>query len=758
VLSTTCTGIVASTGTCTAVVRFSPLTLGAKTANVRFAGGAGSFTLGALAGTSVPAAPVITSPANASGVAGAAFTYQITATNSPTSFGATGLPTGLSVATATGLISGTPSVTGSFAATITATNAGGSGTQGFSIIITVATVAPTITSTAPPGGTVGTPYSRTFTATGTTPITWSIATGTVPPGVTLNAASGVLSGTPTTAGTFGFLVQAANGTPPNATQNVTITIAPAAVPPTVALSLSSPTATTGSAIGLVLNISNPGTSTLTTGAFTFTYPAGVVTATAPGIVNSCSGTVTAAAGSSSVSASGLALGPSGTCAVGVSVSSATAGSYVFTFPAGGFSASTGSNSSASSATLTVTVATSPGVSLAPASVNFGTRTVSTTSPPTTVTLTNSGSGALTISSITGSGNFGFTSTCPLLTPPIAPAGSCAINITFTPLTVGALTGSITIVSTAPGSPHTIALSGSGSAVAVPGVSLAPAVLAFGAQTVSTSSAVQRVLVSNTGFANLTLSAITVGAPFSRLPLGSVTPPDCGVSVAPGSSCQIGVIFSPTGSGAFSGQISIADNATGSPHTVNLTGTGTPLPVPVISTNGSIAFGDQVINSGGSVQTLAIANTGTATLSISAITLTGTNAANFTLTGQSGCTSIAPAGSCTLTAVGYGDVIFGGATPNQIITLTNSGGQVLNILNVAVTGDFIQVSNCGTSLASLTSCTISILFTPLGQGARFGEFILTTSAGTTPDRIQLSGTGCRWFSPAQSRFFLTACGN
>ena len=114
-------------------------------------------------------------------------------------------------------------------------------------------------------------------------------------------------------------------------------------------------------------------------------------------------------------------------------------------------------------------------------------------------------------------------------------------------------------------------------------------------------------------------------------------------------------------------------------------------------------------------------------------------------------------SFSATAVGYGNVIFGGATPNQVITLTNGGGQAMSIIGMLITGDFIQVNNCGTSLASLASCTISIFFTPLAQGNRIGEFVLTTSAATSPDRIQLAGTGCRWFSQSQSRFFLTNCG-
>ncbi len=87
-----------------------------------------------------PQPPVITSADTASGMEGVSFTpYQITATNSPTSFGATGLPTGLSVNTGTGLITGTPTQHGTFNATISATNADGTGTGPLTITIAAAT-------------------------------------------------------------------------------------------------------------------------------------------------------------------------------------------------------------------------------------------------------------------------------------------------------------------------------------------------------------------------------------------------------------------------------------------------------------------------------------------------------------------------------------------------------------------------------------------------------------------------------------------
>jgi hypothetical protein len=84
--------------------------------------------------------------------------------------------------------------------------------------------APTITTTALTGGTVGTPYSQILTATGDTPITWTISSGTLPTGLSLVPTTGVISGTPTTAGAFNFTVKATN-TKESATKALTITIA-----------------------------------------------------------------------------------------------------------------------------------------------------------------------------------------------------------------------------------------------------------------------------------------------------------------------------------------------------------------------------------------------------------------------------------------------------------------------------------------------------------------------------------------------------
>lgn len=123
--------------------------------------GALSLTLNS-SGTPVLAPPVITSATTASGTYNAAFSYQITATNTPTSYNATGLPPGVTVNTTTGLISGTPTTPGTYTVTISATNADGTGTATLTITIPKATQ--TITFAALAAATYGDP-TRTLTAT-----------------------------------------------------------------------------------------------------------------------------------------------------------------------------------------------------------------------------------------------------------------------------------------------------------------------------------------------------------------------------------------------------------------------------------------------------------------------------------------------------------------------------------------------------------------------------------------------------------------
>ena len=179
------------------------------------ANGIASTTVAFNIGSQVP---LITSALTASSGINKPFSYTITASNTPTSFNATGLPAGLSVNTATGVISGSPTVAGTFNVSISATNSSGTGSA--TLVLTIFT-APVITSSLVAGGPVSTPFSYTITASNS-PASFN-ATG-LPPGLSVNTATGVISGTPTTIGTYTVTISATNsvGTG-SATLTITIT-------------------------------------------------------------------------------------------------------------------------------------------------------------------------------------------------------------------------------------------------------------------------------------------------------------------------------------------------------------------------------------------------------------------------------------------------------------------------------------------------------------------------------------------------------
>lgn len=102
-----------------------------------------------------------------------------------------------------------------------------------------------------------------------------------------------------------------------------------------------------------------------------------------------------------------------------------------------------------------------GIALFPSSLTFDSQVVGTTAPAQLVYVTNVGADALTIGSITTSGDFGQTNTCGAS---VDPGASCTIAVTFAPLSAGSRTGTLTLVDSAAGSPHTINLSGTGGVV------------------------------------------------------------------------------------------------------------------------------------------------------------------------------------------------------------------------------------------------------------------------------------------------------
>jgi hypothetical protein len=177
-----------------------------------------------------PDAPVITSPTTASGTAYESFSYQIEASNSPTSFDATGLPDGLSVDTATGLISGTPTAVGTTNVTISATNADGTGSEVLTLTIAKNPGAPTITSSLTAVGQTGASFSYQIEATNS-PTSFALV-GTLPTGLVFDEVTGTITGTPETSVSRNVTISATNALGTDSqTLNIFTGSAPALVNP-----------------------------------------------------------------------------------------------------------------------------------------------------------------------------------------------------------------------------------------------------------------------------------------------------------------------------------------------------------------------------------------------------------------------------------------------------------------------------------------------------------------------------------------------
>jgi hypothetical protein len=364
------------------------------------------------------------------------------------------------------------------------------------------------------------------------------------------------------------------------------------------------------------------------------------------------------------------------------------------------------------------------VTASPTSLNFGTELWEHVTSPQYVTLTNtSGYYTATFGAISSTDG-DFTISANTCGSTLAPGATCQLSVTFEPLTYAnqsySGTGSIQYTSTAPGgsTPATASFSLAGTGSTYPnGVSATPTSLAFGNQTEYTQSAPQQVYVLNYPASSPTiqLTGSSISGPFSLYQDG------CGAQQLVGQrQCNILVAFNPTGVGAATGTLSIPyTGASGSPLTVALTGTGTQ---------------------------------GTPMLSLQTQTYPY-NQANFGTT---------PVGTPPL------------VTPvTQQVTVTNSGTAPMTGIVITITGtnasDFSETDNCAANSPITptysSSCTITISFSAGAAGARNATLNVSSNASNSPQSIPLTGAGVTsaaqlQFTPAQLNLIAgsgAACG-
>jgi hypothetical protein len=259
---------------------------------------------------------------------------------------------------------------------------------------------------------------------------------------------------------------------------------------------------------------------------------------------------------------------------GANIAGATAASYTTpattTSDGGSTFAVVVSNTAAgtvTSAAATLTVNASPvaGIQVSSSSINFGNDVVGSNSSQALI-ITNTGTATLTITHLTETGS-AFSVSGFSLPLNVSAGQQTTILVTFRPSTVGAASGNISIVSNAPASPTSVGLSGTGIAATLT-LGIRPTSLSFGNVTTGTSSASQNVTITNTGNSNVTISQITLSGSGYSMTGGSAP-----VTLSPSQSLTLVVQFSPRAAGSVNGSISIVNNASGSPASVSLSGTG-----------------------------------------------------------------------------------------------------------------------------------------------------------------------------------------
>ncbi|MGD0124662.1 MAG: choice-of-anchor D domain-containing protein [Terriglobia bacterium] len=555
-------------------------TLDANLMEDKTAGGAGSYAatgsatngwtmqMVALKPASVVTPPVITSATTTTGTAAKALSYQITATGSPSSYGATGLPAGVSVNCGTGLISGTPTSAGTSTVTLSATNAGGTGKATLTVTIAAAVPPPAFVQAAASAA-HGTPTTLSLAFPSSTRagdlllVAFDYDSSVTPASVTdsqgdvFTAVGNQLS---TPGGALSRVYYAKN-------------IKGGADTVTVTLSASSSYLELYLSEYSGINTSNPIDAEAGASGNAGAVSSGSVTTTAAGdiIYGYC------VADWSCIVGSGFNARSTLDGNLMEDETAGGAGSYAATGTAdGGWTMQMVALSPASASGSGQPPA--PGISISPSSISFASQTVGASGSAQSVTLSNTGNAALSITgiSITGADPSDFTETNNCGSS-IAAGASCTISITFTPAASGSLSATLSVTASSVGDPS-VGLTGTGTSTgggtgggSSPSLTLSSASLAFGSQPVDATSSAQTVTLSNTGSAALSITSLTItgtnAGNFAEI--GNT----CGSSVAAGGTCTVAVTFTPSAAGSSTAALSITDNATGSPQSVSLSGTG-----------------------------------------------------------------------------------------------------------------------------------------------------------------------------------------
>lgn len=423
-----------------------------------------------------------------------------------------------------------------------------------------------------------------------------------------------------------------------------------------------------------------------------------------------------------------------------------------------------------------------------------------TTLPLTITNTSTDTGqTLTINNLTSSNNTEFVISGPTLPATINPNnGTATWTITFDPTAAGPTSSTITIDSSDPvNGTTTVTASGTGGT----GVLNVTSALAFGTVGEGTTSTASNIVVTNVGSGTKAALGVTQAA-FSNNTAnwfrfasgtGCNGTSTCTLSLSLiANSGTVPVVCQPpaNASGSQSATITFtsdADSVMNGTTTVSCTAGRADISVGTTS----LAFGNVLIKTTSTAQTVAVGNIGNSQLQYS-VSLTGTDAAEFGLTGAAGCTSncpvsagssvnvsvtfkptslgaksailritplndpdtttpidvtltgtcIGPIASLNLTTLTFGDVDVGGTATGQMLTMSNTGSADLTLTTAYLSQDAANYTATGVSgtlvgnpvtitIAPSTSVSWMVACKPTTTGAHNGTFLITSNTGNTP---------------------------
>ena len=439
----------------------------------------------------------------------------------------------------------------------------------------------------------------------------------------------------------------------------------------------------------------------------------------------------------------------------------------------------------------------PALQVSASALQFGSVPIGTDSQQS-LTLTSSGTAPLQISSLNAQGT-GFSAQMPALPVTLQPGHTLTLPVQFLPKSSGQETGQLVIGSNAAQAPSvTVNLIGNGASSTpppppgsgTPALTLSSTTVNFGAVAVGSQGS-NSVTLTSSGTADVVLQSVTVnGAAFST---GQLQLP---LTLAPGQQIALPLTFIPSSAGAQQGQVTLADNATGSPSTIDLSGNGTT--TASLSVPSDVDFGDVTVSSQED-KTITLVSNGTAPVTVSAITIAGASFsdsaqvlpqvlqpnqqmslkmkfnpkaegdATGTVTVSSNSTSsptskvhihgkgvvaTVPSLSASASSLSFGQVPLG-SPATKTVTVTSTGTAPATITGGSITGAGYTATYAGVPVQNLSapitlqpgqSVTFSVAFDPTTTSGANGQLSLSTDTGS-PVNVSLSGTGIQDTTPA-----------